>query len=227
MGAIAAYRYIQRIDADALLELARARDVTVWLAHRVGGFVTEGAPLAAVRGAGGGGQDVGREISAAYTVGRQRTTHNDAAYGIRQLVDVALKGLSPGVNDITTAMMCVDYLTAILVRLGSRRLDTSTRETSGEWRVRVREWTYGDFLAEAFDQIRQNAEGSVAMLRHLLGCLHTLSEVTAHQSRRHALPEQLEAVNDVIARTVESPRERDVLQSYARQVSDGSNRGRR
>ena len=201
--------------------------MTVWLAHRVGGFVTEGAPLASVRGAGGAEREIVREINAAYTVGRQRTAQDDAAYGIRQVVDVALKGLSPGVNDITTAMMCVDYLTAILVRLGSRRLDTSTRGTSGEWRVRACDWTYGDFLAEAFDQIRQNAEGSVAMLRHLLGCLQTLSEVTAHPSRRHALREQLEAVNEVIARTVESPRERDVLQSYARRVSDAFNGGQR
>lgn len=123
-------------------------------------------------------------------------------------------------------MMCVDYLTAILVRLGRRRLDTSTRETSGQWRVRACDRTYSDFLADAFDEIRQNAEGSVAMLRHLRRSLETLSEVTAHQSRRHALRHQLEAVNEVIARTVESPRERDALGAYARRVSKGFNRGR-
>jgi uncharacterized membrane protein len=55
-------------------------------------------------------------------IGRHRTVQQDAAFGVRQIVDVAMKALSPGVNDTTTAVMCVDYLTAVLVRMGSRRI---------------------------------------------------------------------------------------------------------
>lgn len=212
--------YIQRVSLDALLESACARDATVRMERAIGDFVMEGAPLASLLGVGYADSSTVREINSAYTIGRQRTVYKDAAYGIRQLVDVALKGLSPGVNDITTATMCVDYLTAILARLGSRRLDLPTREVSGDLRVIGRRPTYANFLDEAFDQIRQNAEGSVAMLQHLLRSLQTLSEVTINRSRRRALLRQLEAVQEVIARTVASPRERDVLQAYAVRVSE-------
>lgn len=212
--------YIQRVSLDALLESARVRDMTVRMERTVGDFVMEGAVLVSLRGVECADSSTVREINSAYTIGRQRTIYKDAAYGIRQLVDVALKGLSPGVNDITTAAMCVDYLTAILARLGGRRLDMPIREASGHLRVIGRQPTYANFLDQALDQIRQNAEGSVAMLQHLLKSLQALSEVTTNRSRRRALLQQLEAVQEVIARSVESPQERTVLQAYAMRVSE-------
>ena len=61
-------------------------------------------------------------LQAAYHIDRHRTVEQDPAFGIRQIVDMALRALSPGINDTTTAVMCVDYLTAILARLASRRI---------------------------------------------------------------------------------------------------------
>lgn len=208
--------YVQRVRLDALLELARARETTVRVERQVGEFVMEGAALASLPAAAAADRDAVRQINAAYTIDRQRTVDQDPACGIRQLVDVALKGLSPGVNDVTTAMMCVDYLTAILVRLGGRRLQTPSRDA----RVIARSPTYAEFVAGSFDQIRQNAEGNVAMLQHLLDSLQDLSDATADPSRRRALARQLEAVTEVIARSVASPRERDALESCARRVAN-------
>jgi uncharacterized membrane protein len=162
-GAIPARRtgYVQRVDVVALMAFARARQTTVRMECRIGEFVIEDTPLASVSEARDADPDAVRQINAAYTVDRQRTVDQDAAYGIRQLVDVALKGLSPGINDTTTAVMCVDYLTAILARLAHRQLETPGRCEAGEVQVIVRRPTYADFVAEAFDQIRQNADGNV------------------------------------------------------------------
>jgi uncharacterized membrane protein len=66
-------------------------------------------------------------LQAAYTIDRHRTVEQDSAFGIRQIVDMALKALSPGINDTTTAVMCVDYLSAILARLASRPIPSSHR----------------------------------------------------------------------------------------------------
>jgi len=139
--------YIQRVSVDALLEIARVRHTIVRMECGVGAFVIEGAPLASlvgIEGSDGIDPDAVRQINAAYTLDRQRTVDQDARYGIRQLVDVALKGLSPGINDVTTAVMCVDYLTEILVRLSGRQLGSPLRSESGELRVIVWRPTYAD-----------------------------------------------------------------------------------
>jgi uncharacterized membrane protein len=221
-GAIPARRtgYVQRVDVVALMAFARARQTTVRMECRIGEFVIEDTPLASVSEARDADPDAVRQINAAYTVDRQRTVDQDAAYGIRQLVDVALKGLSPGINDTTTAVMCVDYLTAILARLAHRQLETPGRGEAGEVQVIVHGPTYGDFVTEAFDQIRQNADGNVEVLRRLIHSLETLSRITPSTERRRVLLLQVEAVREMIQRSVQSPRERGELESHATRVSE-------
>ena len=75
--------------------------------------------------------DARRKPHAAYSVDRHRTVHQDAGYGIRQIVDVALKALSPGINDTTTAINCIDFLGAILARLAQRSIETPYRADGG------------------------------------------------------------------------------------------------
>jgi len=70
-------------------------------------------------------------LQAAYSIDRQRTLQQDCAFGIRQIVDMALRALSPGINDTTTAVMCVDYLTAILAQLACRNIPSSHRYEEG------------------------------------------------------------------------------------------------
>jgi uncharacterized membrane protein len=225
LGTIPARRtgYVQRVDVGALMAFARARRTTVRMECRIGEFVIEDTPLASVSEARDADPDAIRQINAAYTVDRQRTVDQDAAYGIRQLVDVALKGLSPSINDTTTAVMCVDYLTAILARLAHRQLETPGRGEAGEVQVIVRRPTYADFVAETFDQIRQNADGNVAVMRRLIHSLETLSRITSGTERRRVLFTQVEAVREAIQRSVQSPRERGELESHARHVSESLN----
>ena len=221
--------YIQRVNIEALLEVALARQTIVRMECGVGAFVIEGTPLASlveIEGHDGIDPRTVRQITAAYTIDRQRTVDQDAAYGIRQLVDVALKGLSPGINDVTTAVMCVDYLTAVLARVAGRQLASPLRDESGELRVTGCRPTYADLVADTFDQIRQNAEGNVAMLRRLLASLETLGAVTTSQSRRRVLLLHADAVTEVITRSVQSPKERQALESHARRVSESLNGGR-
>ncbi len=99
------------------------------------------------------------DLQAAYGIDRHRTVEQDSAFGIRQLVDMALRALSPGINDTTTAVMCVDYLTAILARLASRNIPSSHRYEEGELRVITIGPTFAGLVAESFDQIRGSAAG--------------------------------------------------------------------
>ncbi len=105
--------YIQGVDSEALVRLARDRNTIVWMDHGIGEFVVQNTTLASLALEEPPDQATIDALQATFSISRHRTVDQDAAFGIRQIVDIALKALSPGINDTTTAIMCVDYLTAI------------------------------------------------------------------------------------------------------------------
>jgi uncharacterized membrane protein len=116
--------------------------------------------------------------------------------------------------------MCVDYLTAILVRLTGRQLTPPVRDDQDRWRVLMRHPAYADFVQEAFDQIRQNAGGNVAVLQRLLGAQETLSRVATRAGRRRVLFLQVDRIRDAVRRSVTEPAERDGLEAYAGRLAE-------
>lgn len=204
--------YVQGIDADALFELANDRDVIIRMERGIGEFVIETCRLASVSGTPPDDETI-RKLNAAFSVDRYRTVHQDTGYGIQQIVDVALKALSPGINDTTTAINCVDYLGAILARLVTRRIESPSRSEGGQLRVINRAPTFPGLLAQAFDQIRQNAEGNVAVLTRLLQVLATLADRTADEDRRRALRQQADLVVETAERSVPLAHDRATIQA--------------
>jgi uncharacterized membrane protein len=212
--------YIEIVDAAALLDVARERGTILRMERGIGEFVIEGAPLASVVDPGGLDDETTAEINAAYVISRQRTVEADAGFGIRQIVDIAMKALSPGINDTTTAVMCVDYLGAILVRLAARRIAVSPRLDQGKLRVIARGPSFESLVAEAFNQIRQNAAGNVAIMSRMLGALQTIASLTASPNRRRVLREQVQWIAELAERTIESPHDRARVESRLARVRE-------
>ena len=168
--------YIQSVDNDALLRLARDRKTVVRMERGIGTFVVQNTALASLALEEPPDQETIEALNAAYSIGRYRTVEQDPAFGIRQIVDMALKALSPGVNDTSTAVMCVDYLTAILAQLAPRKFPASLRYEGDELRVITIAPTFEGLLAEAFDQIRGSAIGNVGIMARMLSAIETLAE---------------------------------------------------
>lgn len=220
--------YIESVGEDALLAFARKRGTVVRMERGIGEFVVEGTPLASVAGPGHPDEETAAELTGIYVISRQRTVQQDAGFGIRQIVDVALKALSPGVNDTTTAVMCIDYLGAILARLAVRGIPTPYRRDEGELRVIARGPSFESLLAEAFDQIRQNADGNVAVLARLLQSLETVAGRTANARRRQALREQANLITAAAERTITVPHDVAGIQAESKRLSqalEGHGRG--
>ncbi len=212
--------YIASIDEDDLLALAQGRWTIIRMERGIGEFVIKDEPLISVAGPGQLDEKKTAKLNAVYTISRQRTAEQDPAFGIRQIVDIALKALSPGINDSTTAVMCVDYLAAILVRLATRRIATSRRFDQGELRVVARGPSFESLLAEAFDQIRQNADGNIAVMSRMLGALRTIARLTSSTKRRRALREQVKWIAELAERTIPSPHDRERLESRLARVQE-------
>lgn len=211
--------YVQGLDVEGLLALAAERGTVVRLEHGIGDFVIEGMTLACIRG-GAPDHACRRRLAGLFAIGRQRTIEQDPTFGVQQIVDVALRALSPGMNDTATALMCVDYLTAVLTRLNDRRILTRYRSADGALRLITRGPTYAGLVGASFDSIRRNAGGNVAVLESLLDSLEWLGSRTREAGRRRTLLEQAQAVDELAGRTVAAPDDRRLLAGRAATVME-------
>ncbi len=210
--------YIQGVDEDAILDLARNHRTIVRMERGVGAFAVEGAVLASLALTYPPDQGMIAALNRAYSISGHRTIEHDPAFGIRQIVDIALKALSPGVNDTSTAVMCVDYLTSILARLSGRCYPPSHRYEGDALRVIATVPTFEALLTEAFDQIRGSAEGNVAIIARMLGAIDTLGSLTVNPSHRRALDEQVQGIAELADRTLPAPQDRARIERRLAQV---------
>jgi uncharacterized membrane protein len=200
--------YIQSVNNAALLRLARDRKTIVLMEHGIGEFVVQNTALASLALEEPPDQETIAALQAAFSINRYRTVEQDAAFGIRQIVDVALRALSPSINDTTTAATCVDYLTAIMARLALRQIPSSHRYEEGELRVIAKGPSFESLLAESFDEIRSSAKGNVAIMWRMLDAFQTLGSLTDSPHRRRALREQVQWIAELAERTVDSAHDR-------------------
>ena len=200
--------YVTVTDHRALVESAERCDVRMWLAVRPGDFVVEGEPLVYIGARPG--QDY-TEVRRAIVVGPERTMLQDVEFGVAQLVEVALRALSPGINDPFTAMACVDQLGAALGALARRPpAPTAWRGTEGKVRVfSLRVATFDGALRAAFDPVRQAARGHVAVLIRLAEALNRIARVARDVEQRGAVRRQLDMIAASARDAVPEPNDRD------------------
>jgi uncharacterized membrane protein len=203
--------YIQSVNIAALMNLARDSRTIVRMEHGIGAFVVQDTALVSLALTYPPDQKTIDVLNGVYSIGGHRTVEQDLAFGIRQLVDMAMKALSPGVNDTSTAVMCVDYLTSILARLAGRQFPPSHRYEEEALRVIAIVPTFEGLLLEAFDQIRGSAEVNVAILVRMLGALDTIGSLTIRPSHLRALDEQVQWIAELADRTIESKHDRERL----------------
>ena len=208
--------YIQSVDSSGMLRLACDDDLTVRMDRGVGEFVVAHTPLASVSGATSRGK-LEERINDLFTISTFRTVYQDAEFGVRQLVDIALKALSPGVNDTTTAIMSVDRIGAVFVRAANRRIEHPHRMNDGRLRVIARGPTFASLLKTGLDEIRQNATENVAVLGRMLSVIEEVLTCTSDAGRRAHLRRHAELIHRTAVSNVEVQEDlHDVHERYAR-----------
>ena len=209
--------YLVGVDGDALLARAQERELVVRLVHRVGDFIIEGLPLFEVSGAAGE-RGTAAALLACVTIAPQRTVHQDAPFGIQQIVDIALKALSPSIHDPTTALTCIDHLGALLVRLADRPTPAPCRaDESGALRLVASGPDYAAMLALSLDTITHHAGSHGVVFARLIDTIAYLAAATRVPERRLALARQL---REVVARVSQADLTTDMREALTRSARE-------
>ena len=183
--------YVRFIDIGRLVFLARSYGVTIRIVRRVGHFVPAGIPLLTV--SKGDRLSPGRcaELRGAFDLGPTRTLQQDIEFGILQIVDIALRAISPAVNDPSTAINCVDQLSRILIRFASREEPASLLyDPPGVLRVSMLWPDFERLVDQAFDQIRLYARADLAVSLRMLRALGDVARTIPEPAVKRRLAER-------------------------------------
>lgn len=183
------------VDEELLLDLVDQRDRRLELVPCVGDFVPRGAPLARL---GGDWDDEAVEAAtSAVSLAHERTLDQDAAFGVRQLVDIAIRALSPGTNDPSTAVQALDQIHDLLRQLATRPFPAIGRAgVRGEVRLILPRPDWDAYVHLAIDEIRHAGSDQIQVTRRLRSMLTDLLAV-ASDDRRQVLRQELERLDAV------------------------------
>ena len=175
---------VAEIDARALLKIAIGHDVLIEVVPQCGDFVCVGAPIARVWNADDLLVRTRAQIVAAVSVERERTIREDPLFGLRQLVDVAEKALSPGINDPTTAVTVLDQLHEVLRRVAETHPRTDVHcDEMGVQRVFVPRPSWQQYVDSALEEILLYGRKSIHVMRRMRTLVIDLDDVVALEAR--------------------------------------------
>jgi uncharacterized membrane protein len=224
--------YLQFVAYDTLVGIVAEAGAVVRFLYRPGHFVVRGLPLATVWPAEAAGR-VGRGLEQAHYTGPHRTLAQDLAFAIDQLVEIALRALSPAVNDTFSALTCVDWLSDGLCKI-TANWDPNLvhRDRQGNVRIIAAHVPYERFVERSFDKIRQASRGMPAVMIRQLDALTRIMAYATTDSQRAALVNQAQMIMRSSTESVPEEQDREdvarrfeVVVASATPTSEGAMQG--
>jgi uncharacterized membrane protein len=212
--------YLQHVAYAPLVAIAARHDAVIRLDHLPGHFIVAGRPLAKVWPPTQG-VAVAASLERSHVTGPHRTLLQDPVFAIDQLVEIAIRALSPAVNDTFTALTCIDWLSAGLSELSRRSVfEGVSRDRTGQVRLISRESSYSRMVNRAFDKVRQCAGGMPAVQLRLLDSIRAIGGSTTSSLQRDVLRRQADMVLVLAEATVPEENDlRDVRGAHAACIS--------
>lgn len=187
--------YLQAIDNQLLLKLASEHNLLIELKFHPGKFVVEGNTAVLIYPEKQVNQKLVNQINRTFIVGRERTKQQDIEFPLDQLVEIALRALSPGINDPFTAVRCIDRLSAGLSCLAEREFPSRYRyDEDGELRVIAEPVTFEHLVNIAFNQIRHYGKSDVVVMVRLLDAIAQIALRIHHDHDRFVLQKQADVL---------------------------------
>jgi uncharacterized membrane protein len=205
--------YVAAIYAESIVNCAQSADVRCRVLRKAGQFVNIGAPLMAVRG--GISSEIEDELLNGISVEGKRMAEQDFEYCMRQLVEIALRALSPGINDPYTAINCIDYLGAALAKVAGRQLpEQEFDDEDGVERLLMRPVTFESMLEEAVFLLRQAGDQKPDISIRLLESLMMVGQSAQSESRRKTIAKHGKEVASSILKNCDEADRASVESAY-------------
>lgn len=218
--------YLQFVAYSTLVDIAANVNSVIRLLYRPGHFVVEGLPLARVWPPESA-PAVTRALEESHATGAHRTLSQDLTFAIDQMVEIAIRALSPAVNDTFTALTCIDWLSDGLCKISGRwNPRRAQRDEQGYVRVISVEASYGRLVDRSFDKIRQAGRGMPAVFIRQLDALGRVMEHTTSSEQRVVLMHQADMILRASDESVPEPEDRlDVRRRHEAVAASASRRG--
>ncbi|MFI1467838.1 DUF2254 domain-containing protein [Streptomyces wuyuanensis] len=216
---------LQGFHPARLVALAERYDCYIVLTHPVGDFVPPGATLFEIQGST---PPPSRELTGLVALGVERTIEQDPAFGLRILVDIAIRALSPAVNDPTTAVQVLNHIEAFLHTTGRLRLSGryTLHDARGAPRLEVPGRSWEDFLQLAVTEVREYGAGSLQICRRLRALFDGLLDAGLSEGHLEAVRTELRRLDEAVDREYSDPDRRAAALTPDRQ-GIGGGAGRR
>lgn len=210
--------YVQRIDDERVMALACEHDLLLKLPERPGHFVTKGSPLILALPADRVNKEIRERLQRAVVLGVHRTPYQDAGYSVQQLVEIASRALSPGINEPFTALTALDWLGASLRGVAGRTIPSPLRrDDGGTLRVIADPLTFEELAHSAFDPIRIFGVSNPAVAIHLLRTIEDLAPHLRREIDRAALLHHTQAIGQD-AQKIANEHDRQHVESHLRRT---------
>jgi uncharacterized membrane protein len=215
--------YLQYVDSETLIEIVSRNDALLELYHRPGGHLVEGMELGLLSTNKDLEEKELEKITKQFVIGKTKTAQQDLEFSIHQMVEIAARALSPGVNDPFTAIACIDNLTATMCYLAQADFPSKYRfDEKGKLRMIADTMEFEGVLDAAFNQIRQFSGGSAAVIIRLMESLTIIHGFTTNENYNKAIIKHAEMVLRVGTETLTEKNDISVLKSRAESIIGSS-----
>jgi len=189
--------YIQEIDQEDLLQIAIEKGRVLQLNKKIGEFVMDGELLCEIEGQEGLNEDLINRINDSFKAGAYRTAEHDITFGIQQLVDIALKGLSPGINDLMTAQLAIDNLSSLFFILANRKIiHEFICDTEECKRLLIESWCFASLIEMGFVPIIENAKTQPYLIRKIETNLLKIQNACIEERRKNTINRLLQMLKE-------------------------------
>lgn len=213
--------YIQYIDQQKLLAVAVENDIFIKLMQKPGNYVGPGTKIAVILPPVEGNSKLDKAISRAIHIGNLRTPAQDILCAVNQLVEMALRAMSPAINDPFTAMTCLDYLgdgIALFIRQGE--IDPLYFDRDGKLRLHTELVSLEEILNNTFDMLRYSCRDNAQLLLHMLNVIDGAGRETTLNQVRQILLRQVELIRAESTSSSLIEQDRQVIQKAVEKLKD-------
>lgn len=213
--------YLQAVDLDNLIRIADSHQLQILALKTPGEFVSRNEEIAEIFGQADLDEGVLSRIGGCFLVDLTRTPEQDFIFFVRQLVEVALRALSPGINDPHTAENCIDFLSESLSKMARRQMPPRIFQgADGTPRVRIPSLTFQDLVDSAFLQIRQAALDRPDIAIALLRGLTRIATASLHAVQIDVIERHAEMVAEPGLENLRVPHDRKCVENERAQLAE-------